>query len=233
MMSACLISLNEEKNVVELIKNINSVVNEIIIVDANSQDNTALLAKECGAKVFLRQFDNFASQKNFALNQASNEWILTIDFDQRVSEGFIKKMPVIINDQYYGYKVKTNFYRKDDNVLVDSEWRIIIYNNVAQYWREVHEMLVGIYNSKILKVEDKDIFVTEYKSEDEQFQHNLRYKKDLIEYYKFYKKLNNKPMMNSFRKVLARTHNEKLDIWLRNDEMKKKVRISDSDFDNI
>ena len=54
-------------------------------MDSGSTDRTEEIAKEFGAKFSVREFDNYASQKNYAIGQASNEWIFSIDADEELT----------------------------------------------------------------------------------------------------------------------------------------------------
>jgi SAM-dependent methyltransferase len=83
-LSAVVIALDEEKRIVECLKSL-GFCDEIILVDSGSVDRTRELAKEAGARVFERVFDDFASQKNFGVERAGGEWILSVDADERVS----------------------------------------------------------------------------------------------------------------------------------------------------
>lgn len=83
-LSAVVIARNEEANIGECLKSL-SFCDEVVVVDSGSQDRTVSLANGLGARVTQRNFDNFASQKNFALSCASFPWVLSIDADERVS----------------------------------------------------------------------------------------------------------------------------------------------------
>jgi glycosyltransferase involved in cell wall biosynthesis len=61
------------------------VADEIVIVDSGSTDRTCCVAQDFGAKVIAKPFTNFGEQKNFAANQASNDWILSLDADECLS----------------------------------------------------------------------------------------------------------------------------------------------------
>lgn len=63
-----------------------SFCDEVVVVDSGSTDGTATMAEQLGAKVLVRPFDGYRSQKAFAAAQASNEWILTLDADERIDE---------------------------------------------------------------------------------------------------------------------------------------------------
>lgn len=59
---------------------------EIIVVDSMSRDKTAEIAREYTDKVFLKEWGGYAAQKQFSLDQAKNEWVFSLDSDERVSE---------------------------------------------------------------------------------------------------------------------------------------------------
>lgn len=84
MISAIAITYNEEEHIERYIKSL-SFADEIIIVDANSTDKTAELAIQLGAKLITKDFDNFLSQKNFAIQQASYNWVVFFDLDEMIS----------------------------------------------------------------------------------------------------------------------------------------------------
>ena len=79
------ITKNEETNIQDCLRSV-QWANELIVVDAESCDRTVDLARTCGAKVFVRPWPGFGLQKNFGMAQASSEWILILDADERVTE---------------------------------------------------------------------------------------------------------------------------------------------------
>lgn len=83
--SATIITFNEEGNIREACESVRWA-DEIVVVDSESTDNTREIAKECGAKVIVNSWPGFAAQKQFAIDQAQHEWILSLDADERVSE---------------------------------------------------------------------------------------------------------------------------------------------------
>ena len=84
--SACIISFNEEKKVEDCLKSLQPVVDEIIIVDSLSSDNTLKIAEKYTNKIFHQKFLGHIEQKNLAVEKASNDWILSLDCDERLSE---------------------------------------------------------------------------------------------------------------------------------------------------
>src|SRR5690606_32935445 len=90
--SALLITYNEERNIEKFLEEA-WYADEIIIVDSESTDRTAEIAKKHPKVVFMtRKFDNFTAQKNFAIDQAKNEWVTFFDADERISKALIYEM---------------------------------------------------------------------------------------------------------------------------------------------
>ena len=75
---------NEAHNIAECIESA-AWADEVLVVDDFSDDATADIARRLGARVLLREFRSPASQKNFALQQASHRWVLSLDADDRAT----------------------------------------------------------------------------------------------------------------------------------------------------
>jgi glycosyltransferase involved in cell wall biosynthesis len=82
--TATIITFNEEDRIVECLSSL-SCCDEVIVVDSGSTDKTRQLASAKGARVFERPWDGYSRQKNFAADQGRNDWILSIDADERLS----------------------------------------------------------------------------------------------------------------------------------------------------
>lgn len=90
--SALLITYNEEKNIQKWLDEA-WYADEIIIVDSQSTDRTAQIAKKNPKVRFIvRKFDNFTAQKNFAIEQAQNEWVTFFDADERIPKALVFEM---------------------------------------------------------------------------------------------------------------------------------------------
>ncbi len=84
-LSVIIITKNEAANLQDCLESV-SFANEIIIVDSESTDNTQEIARSFGAKLEItRDWPGFGPQKNRALNLATQEWVLSIDADERVT----------------------------------------------------------------------------------------------------------------------------------------------------
>jgi len=83
--SATIITLNEERNIARAIESLRCA-DEILVVDSGSTDRTVEIAQKLGARVVESQWPGYANQKNFAAQQASYDWILSLDADESLSE---------------------------------------------------------------------------------------------------------------------------------------------------
>jgi glycosyltransferase involved in cell wall biosynthesis len=84
-LSICVITLNEAHDLPRLLKSVEGLVEEIVVVDSGSTDATLEIALAAGARVLTRTWTNYAEQKNFATAQASEDWILLLDADEELS----------------------------------------------------------------------------------------------------------------------------------------------------
>lgn len=96
MISIIIITKNEEKNIERCLKSV-QWADEIIVVDADSSDRTVKIAKALNAKVIVKQWEGFSKQKEFALHQASSEWIFSLDADEEVTIELKEEIFVTIN----------------------------------------------------------------------------------------------------------------------------------------
>lgn len=83
-LSVIVITKNEEHNIRACLESVNWA-DEILIVDAGSTDATVQLAKHFTQKIFARPWEGYGAARNFALTQATSDWILWLDADERVS----------------------------------------------------------------------------------------------------------------------------------------------------
>lgn len=85
MLSAVIITRNEEQNIGRCLQSLEGVADEIIVVDSNSTDTTCSIAARYQARIMQRPFTGFADQKNFAAQQAQYDLVLSLDADEALS----------------------------------------------------------------------------------------------------------------------------------------------------
>ena len=83
-LTVTIIAWNEEERLRACLESV-AWADEIVVIDAESTDKTAALAREFTDRVWVRPWPGFAVQKNFAIEQATGEWILSLDADERVT----------------------------------------------------------------------------------------------------------------------------------------------------
>jgi len=102
--SALIITYNEEKHLDKCLSSLKSVADEIIVVDSYSTDRTVDICNERGVKVVMQKFLGYREQKNFAIEQAQYEHILSLDGDEALSDQLQQTILDLKNDwQYDGY----------------------------------------------------------------------------------------------------------------------------------
>ncbi|ROR29607.1 glycosyltransferase family 2 protein [Inmirania thermothiophila] len=84
--TATIITLNEEEHLPACIESVRPVCDEVIVVDSGSTDRTVEVARALGARVLEQPYLGDGPQKAFAVPQARNDWILSIDADERLEE---------------------------------------------------------------------------------------------------------------------------------------------------
>jgi len=85
-LSAVIITFNEERNIERCLRSLVGVTDEIVVVDSFSTDRTSEICKSFGVTFFQTDWKGFASTKNFANALASNDWILSMDADEALSD---------------------------------------------------------------------------------------------------------------------------------------------------
>lgn len=116
--SAVLITKNEQRNMPTYLYDF-SFADEIVVVDSYSTDATKAIATANPKVKFLeREFDNFSSQKNFAIAQAQHEWILFFDTDERLTIDLKNEILTTVRDPNAldAYFIYRKFYLKNTHV---------------------------------------------------------------------------------------------------------------------
>ncbi len=83
--SAAIITLNEQRNIARAIESLRCC-DEVVVVDSGSSDRTCEVAENLGARVVEAPWRGYAGQKNYATEQCSHDWVLSLDADEALSE---------------------------------------------------------------------------------------------------------------------------------------------------
>jgi len=145
--TATVITLNEEHNLAAALESL-SFADEIIVVDSESTDRTVEIARQFTDRVFVRPWPGYSAQKNFAAEQASNDWVFSLDADERVSKELGRVIATLKNTEppAAGFEMKRcAFYL--GRWIKHSGWypdyKLRLYDRTRGRWRGdyVHETL--------------------------------------------------------------------------------------------
>lgn len=93
---AYVLSFNERGHISDVVGNLRSVADVVVVVDSGSSDGTVELAEEAGAMVWHHPFHDFATQRKWALSEIlgkwSPEWVLCLDADERLNDELISEV---------------------------------------------------------------------------------------------------------------------------------------------
>ena len=115
--SILILTFNEEKNLPACLKAI-AWCDDIVVVDSFSDDRTVEIAENLGVHVYQRQFDNFASQRNFALANCKfkHEWVFHLDADEIITDELKSEMEREIEN------AKVEAFRVPSKMIMFGKW---------------------------------------------------------------------------------------------------------------
>jgi glycosyltransferase involved in cell wall biosynthesis len=89
--SIAIITKDEERNIRGCLESVNWA-DEIVVVDNGSTDRTLTVCQEYGVRIFREDWKGYSGQKNSAIEKAKNEWVLSLDADERVTPELRREM---------------------------------------------------------------------------------------------------------------------------------------------
>jgi glycosyltransferase involved in cell wall biosynthesis len=95
LLSVAIITCNEERNLARTLASVR-FADEIVVVDSGSTDRTVEIAKAANARVIHREWPGFAAQKNFAIQQCTGDWILSLDADEELSPELQSQLRILL-----------------------------------------------------------------------------------------------------------------------------------------
>jgi len=105
-LSGVVITFNEERNIEQCLKSLVNIVDEIVVVDSFSTDQTKAICDKFNVIFIEQKFLGYIEQKNFALSQASYDHIVSLDGDESLSETLQKSiLDLKLNWKYDGYYI--------------------------------------------------------------------------------------------------------------------------------
>lgn len=98
--TAIIMTKNEEKNIVDCLESMRGFAKRCVVIDCGSKDRTVELAKKHGADVYNHEFEYYAKQFNWGLENCDidTEWIVRLDADERFPKELNDEIEQLIND---------------------------------------------------------------------------------------------------------------------------------------
>ncbi len=176
--TAVIIAGNEEQKIADAIRSVDWV-DEVVVIDSESTDRTREIAESMGAYVVTRRWQGFASQKQFGVDAASFDWILSLDADERISPELrdeiinIRNVPMSLRAD--GYKMpRLSFYmgRSIRHGGWYPDWQLRLFDRRKGKWKDVlvHESFQMDSNAKTEKLRWN---ILHYSSENAQHHHDM------------------------------------------------------------
>lgn len=156
MISATIITFNEEHDLPRCLKNLD-FVQEVIVVDSGSTDRTVEVAKQLGAKVIHEPWHGYGAQKNFAMKQAKGPWVLNIDADEVITPELRNEiLEEIRTPNAFGYAIARKTFYMGRWIRYGGWYPNYVTRLVRKedsHWTEpnVHEELIAVGDLKRLK----------------------------------------------------------------------------------
>jgi glycosyltransferase involved in cell wall biosynthesis len=138
--SIFIISYNEENIISKCLEKL-YWADEIIVIDSGSTDKTVSICESYGAKVIYQKFENFGKQKQYALSQTNNDWVLNLDADEVLSDNLIEEIKSL-NFFSNGYKIKFNH---------------VFMNKIFKYGNESNRLILRLFNKNFGKYNELDV----------------------------------------------------------------------------
>lgn len=114
-LSVLIITKNEEDNIEDCIRSVFDWAEEVVIVDDESTDRTREIASKFTDKVIIKKMENEGKHRNWAYTQARNEWVLSLDADEKVTEELKEEISLALKDNaiYTGFSIPLRNYIGD------------------------------------------------------------------------------------------------------------------------
>lgn len=145
-LSACLIVKDEEKNLARCLESLRNVVDEIVVVDTGSTDNTVKIAESFGATIgHFEWIKDFASARNHSLSLATGDWVLWIDADEVLTPESAQAIHRgIVRPHFGGYAVEIFNFTEDQtetSQYIHQPVRLFRHHPEIQFTGRIHEQI--------------------------------------------------------------------------------------------
>ena len=142
-LSLCMIAKNESGNIRCCLQSVEDFVDEVIVVDTGSTDDTVEIARSMGATVIeLEWRDDFSLARNASLDRATGDWILFLDCDEELAPGSGSELRLLIqNSRYEAYFTQVVNLTESDSRLLAPSVRLFRNRKIFRFEGRIHEQI--------------------------------------------------------------------------------------------
>lgn len=162
MLSAVIITYNEEQNIARCLQSLQGLATEVIVVDSASTDRTCAIAAGFGARIFQHPFETYAAQKNRAAAYASHNWVLSLDADEvltdHLKQSIAKTITSPAHDAYFlkrstsfcGHFIRHGSWYPDKQCRLWDKTKGSWNGRIHETWRLHHNGSYGLLQGDLL-----------------------------------------------------------------------------------
>ena len=140
--SGVVIVKNAEEFITECLNSL-SFCDEVVVVDSGSTDNTLSIAKKFNCKIIKENFNDFSEMRNVGLHEASGDWIVYLDADERISKELSKEIMHVLSQpiDYGAFKIpRQNYYLgKNPWPYIEHIERLFNRKKLKKWYGKIHE----------------------------------------------------------------------------------------------
>ncbi|WP_278682846.1 glycosyltransferase family 2 protein [Paraclostridium bifermentans] len=183
-LSVCMIVKNEEKNIKRCLDSIESIADEIIIVDTGSNDETLNICSNYNAKVINHKWNNdFSEARNVSLEYATKDYILFLDADEEISKEDLEKLKALLSSK----KLAEGYFFRLTNIINGIEvgeyvvFRFLKNKRKYRFRGKVHEQIANCIqkHNKDKCIENIDIKIYHYGYDPNKVNIESKYKRNM------------------------------------------------------
>jgi glycosyltransferase involved in cell wall biosynthesis len=144
-LSLALIARNEKRCLARCLASVREVVDQIVVVDTGSTDDTVGIAERFGAKISRFTWtDDFSAARNFALEQTTGNWILVLDADEQVSPELGTEIRKFVSCQTAVGRLRiVSDFRRNNQVFRSQSFVSRLFPRGAHFEGRIHEQLIS------------------------------------------------------------------------------------------
>jgi glycosyltransferase involved in cell wall biosynthesis len=143
-LSCCIIACNEERSIRRCLESVSLADECVVVIDTRSSDATDQIARDLGARVIEHPYQGNVEQKNFALAQATGEWVLSLDADEAITEPLAREIRSLLDAppaEVDGYEINRITYHLGRWIRHGDfypDWQLRLFRRGAGEWSGVN-----------------------------------------------------------------------------------------------